>query len=114
MFDAVAIAGNAANLVYTKLTTRQFTAVNTTKGPWALLDALQYKDKRHKTKLSDESTVTSLYVGKALAPSIKESQSLSDVTEVVRNIAANLIGSDSFEGEAQTLTTDLVVGTPVK
>ena len=99
----MAIAGNAANLVYAKLNTRQFTAVNTTKGPWTLLDALQYKDGEHKTSLSDDSTVTSLDVEKALAISIKEPQSLNDVTEIIRNIAANLIGSDSFEGETQIL-----------
>jgi len=111
VFDAVAIAGSATKLVYAKLHTRQFTAVNTTKGPWALLDALQYKDRRHKTRLSDDSTVTSLYVGKAPAPFTREPQSLNDVTEVVRNIAANLIGYDSFEGETQILITDPVVGT---
>ena len=109
----MAIAGHTANLVYAKLNTRQFTAVNTTKGPWALLDALQYKDRQHKTRLFDDSTVTSLYVGKAPAISTKEPQSLNDVTEIVRNIAAKLIGYDSFEGEAQILRTDLVVGTTI-
>lgn len=42
VYNALTVGGHAATLVYAKLDFKQFRAVNTTKGPWVFLDALDW------------------------------------------------------------------------
>ena len=96
VYDAVPIAGALHNVVYAKINLRQFKAVNTTKGPWPLLDALVHikLDQHYGNK--DKNLPTHLEFGSS--PSTHETHSLSQVTEVIRRIAIDLIGHDNLQG----------------
>ena len=93
MYDAVLTAGTLNNIIYAKLDLRHFKAVNTTKGPWPLLDALFHIELDHIYVRKDKQLPAST--------SIHETHTLRQVIEVIRRIATDLIGHENLQGALQ-------------
>ncbi len=90
------IAGALKNLVYAKVDPKLFKAVNTAKGPWPLVDALDHT--RNDSYMRHMHTRVSTHTPSKPLFNTQPTFSLGQVSEVIRKIAIDLIGPDNFEG----------------
>ena len=91
------VAGHMNNLIYARLNGKQFKAVNTAKGPWSLLDALEDTDKtcdKNENNQKHHMSVPTRASGKRVSTS-----NLIDITEVIREAAISFIGPNNLEGK---------------
>ena len=95
------VAGHMDNLVYARLNGKQFKAVNTAKGPWSLLDALEDTGKTYDTNV-DPKRHHMLVPTRASEERVSTSN-LTNVTEIIREAAISFIGPDNFEGKVFAL-----------
>ena len=82
-FQAAIYASNIPQLVVAKIDIARFTALNTAKGSWALLNLLS------SVKISAD------IVGVTDAPATRLSSiSIKDVQSIIRQVAAGIIGEE--------------------
>lgn len=91
-------AGSMANFIYAKLDIKQFKTVNTSRGPWALLEGLEnVEDNPSRTIKIHKDANISLKHLEALSHA-PMAQPLHEILDIVRKVAIGLIGSENLEG----------------
>lgn len=94
------VAGIRKNIVYAKVDPKLFKAVNTAKGPWPLVDALDHiRNDGYFRRMHTHATP---HISSEALLNTHLKYSLGQVSGVIRKIAIDLIGPDNFEGASRS------------
>ena len=98
------LAGPLPHLVYANMDRARFTAVNTAKGPWALLQVLRSVSQASGGPLTQQPAwePTSLQAAQPSAPA-QAVMPLDAVAKVVWEAAASILGPEAAEGQPPLL-----------
>lgn len=93
------LAGPLPHLVYAKMDRARFTAVNTAKGPWALLRTLCHvsEDSSRPSKRQPALAAAPSQAAHPSAP-VQAAMPLDAVAKVVRDVSASILGAEAAEG----------------
>ena len=108
-WDAAVLAGPLPHLVYASMDRARFAAVNTAKGPWALLQTLSSvrQDSIGLVQRQPALEATPAQATLLSAP-VKAALPLDAVAKVVRDVAASVLGADAAEGDYSLVCTHAI------
>jgi hypothetical protein len=102
VWNAAIAAGPLPQLIYAKLDIARFSALNTSRGPWALLQQLSTTPSTARAAPAQQAALQALPLqalpAAAVAPAQAAAVPLEAVEKAVRDAAASILGPDAAAG----------------